>query len=509
MQSCETETSPPRRRWRGSAVKTFAVLSKPDRRLRTKIRIVRSKSRAKDDRLLVRAFPTALVVWLNGAILAVAAPMQLTLERAYDMALATDQNIRIAYWEVRQANLLPWRALTRLGPGAAASSSLTESRSRTRTTNENRSIAVSGADGTTTTGQLPRFTRSESDARSRRASFTFDQPLLDLTVFPAWREGKLAAQAARLDHQFTIRNTLFGVAQAFFEVLKQQRVVAVAKETLQLAGEQFDLADTRAEVGEVTRTDTLRARVATEAARRLLIEAENQLLFDRNTLANILNLDPALDFQLIEPAPYPTTLLPFDDLNARAQEQREDLRVARIAIDQQIQRRNAIIAEYGPRLSAEYNRSIAYSGGSSPDRRAEDWSAGLAVSIPFLTGGQREVDLLISDREIARIRVIREQVSKQVQQDVKQAWLDVRTLEGTLKALKVQVAAAEQSYVDLQNQYKAGAALSVDVLGSLAELNASRRDLAIQTYDYQVALRNLEQSSGVFEQRRVDRVKVP
>ena len=47
----------------------------------------------------------------------------LTLEQAYDCALATDQSIRIAYWEVRKANLLPWSALSKLGPQINASGS--------------------------------------------------------------------------------------------------------------------------------------------------------------------------------------------------------------------------------------------------------------------------------------------------------------------------------------------------------------------------------------------------
>jgi len=66
-----------------------------------------------------------------------------------------------------------------------------------------------------------------------------------------------------------------------------------------------------------------------------------------------------------------------------------------------------------------------------------------------------------------------------------------------------------QSYQDLQNQYRAGTATSVDVLSALNDFNAARRDLAVQTYVYQVALRNLEQVAGVFQETRVDRVKLP
>jgi hypothetical protein len=39
-------------------------------------------------------------------------------------------------------------------------------------------------------------------------------------------------------------------------------------------------------------------------------------------------------------------------------------------------------------------------------------------------------------------------------------------------------------------------------------LNTARKDLALQTYGYQVALRDLEQVSGVFQEERVRRSKI-
>jgi outer membrane protein TolC len=131
----------------------------------------------------------------------------------------------------------------------------------------------------------------------------------------------------------------------------------------------------------------------------------------------------------------------------------------------------------------------------------------VAVTVPIFTGGQREIDLVNSKYQIQEDKLDREKTAKTVESDVKQAWLNVKTLEGTLAALKVQVTSAEQSYHDLQSQYAAGAATAVDVLSGLNDLDASRRDLAIQSYQYEVALRNLEQVTGVFQEDRVHRVR--
>jgi outer membrane protein TolC len=65
------------------------------------------------------------------------------------------------------------------------------------------------------------------------------------------------------------------------------------------------------------------------------------------------------------------------------------------------------------------------------------------------------------------------------------------------------VKAAEQGYADLQNQYSAGTAKSVDVLSALQDLSSARLDLTSLTLDYEVALRGLEQFSGTFQDLRV------
>lgn len=420
-----------------------------------------------------------------------------TLERAYDITLATDDSIRVAYLEVRKAALLPWSALTRLGPQLSATTGYNRTRASTRRT------AAASADGMTGDGSQTERTR----ANRTTAGLSFTQPLIDLTVFPAYRLGKLSAEAARLQHRFTIRGTLFGVAQAYYAVLEQQRLVRVNREALRLSKEQLGLSQTRSDVGEVTRSDVLRAEVTFQTARRTLIESENTLESRHTALGNILSFAPGTDFRVAEPPGYPTKLPGFGQLLARARANREDLRVQEFAVQQDIERRKEIIASYGPQLDANFDTSLNRNSGTS-DSRGHTWTAGVGVNWPIFTGGQREIDLATSRLQIEQTQRDRDALDSAIIQEVKDAWLTVRSLEETLKALSAQVAAAEQGYQDLQYQYRAGAATSVDVLTSLNDLNTARKDFAVQTYAYQVALRNIEQVTGVFQERRVHQAKV-
>lgn len=392
----------------------------------------------------------------------------MTLEHAYDIAAASDQALRIAFLEVRKAELLPLSALTRVAPKIGGSYDYER---------KGRSLQSPGASA---------------------GSFFLEQPLLDLSVFPAHRRGKIAAESSRLARQFTIRETLFGVASAYFDVLKGERQVSVNRQSLELAKEQEGLAQKRANVGEVTRTDVLRATVSVEVARRILITAENALEFRRNTLRNVLNMAPEAPFRVADPLPYRTTVPEFPALLNKAYAQREDLRESTLAVQQAELRRDEVRTEYAPSIVARGSSKFP-----APRSTAETWDASISVQVPFFSGGQREIDLVNARTDIEKTILQREQLLKKIESEVKRAWLDVQTLEGSLSAVRAQVAAAEQGYKDLQNQYSAGTAKSVDVLSGLQDLSAARLDLNSLSLDYQVALRALEQVSGTFQEARV------
>jgi outer membrane protein len=411
---------------------------------------------------------------------ALATAHSLSLEEAYDRALATDQSIRIAYAEVKRNDLLPWSALTRMGPRLTGNG------------------GYSRPESEITTPQGPVL------VRNWHADVTVQQPLIDATVFPAYRAGKLSAQAARLAHQFTVRNILFAVTRAYYEVLKAERIVSVNRQTLDLAEQQLELARHRFNAGEVAKTDVLRAQVTVERARRTLTTAENSRQLSATILSNTLNWGRDTHFSVLDPPRADAEIEPLEAQQNRATEQREDLRVARLTIEQSRQHEREVRAQYWPRLLAQWSNQ--WVDPETTASRNDFWQAGVAVQIPLFSGGQRELDLKRTRLETEESRLNRESLVKSVEIDVQQAWLNVRSLAQSLQALEAEVAAAEENLRNLQNQYRAGAATSLDVQNALTDLSTSRTDQAIQTYDYQVARRNLDRATGLFQQARIVRL---
>jgi len=408
----------------------------------------------------------------------------ISLEQAYDRTLSSDQAIRIAYTEIRKANLLPWSALTKFGPSITGAYGYNHVETTTHSFNPSLSIL---------------------DAQT--ASGTINQPLLDFTFFPAFAYGKLTVRSNRLQYRLTIRNVLFGVAKAYYEVLKQQKIVVLDKTTLDLAGNQLQLSQNQYEAGAVSQVDVLRAQSSVASAQQTLIVDQNLLEFGRNTLANTLNLHgKARDFEVVQPPDAPEPIRSFEKNLTLAYVGREDYKISAIAIDQSKEQRNQVIGQYAPTASAQFTQNWDQNR-NAPG--ADAWGAVVSVQIPFFTGGQREIDLQTAGLNIDEARINLETTQKTVESDVKATWLQVESLRQTIVSLKSQVKADELNYQDLQNQYEAGAATSLDTQIALIQLTNSRTSLVTQTYQYQVAARDLERAIAVFQNQRVKSARVP
>ena len=380
---------------------------------------------------------------------------------------------------------MPWSALTKFGPRI------------------NGGYVVSHTETTT-----PIFNPSLDVSNAQNVNLSLNQPLIDFTFFPAYRLGKLTVSSNRLQYQVTIRSVLFGVAKAYYEVLKQQKIVVLDKTTLDLAENQLKLSQNQYDAGAVSKVDILRAQSSVESARQTLITDQNVLELNRNTLSNTLNFQgKERDFELVQPEDAHPQPLSFDDELARAYAQREDVQISKIAIQQNKELRNQVIGQYAPTVSAQLVQN--WNNNNSAANRSDAWGAVLSVQVPIFTGGQRELDLQAAGYNISEAKTNLETTLKTAESDVKMSWLQVANLRETLVSLKTQVEANEQNYQDLQHQYEAGAATSLDTQTALIALANSRTNLITQTYQYQVALRDLDRASATFQNRRVKGAKIP
>jgi len=413
---------------------------------------------------------------------------ELTLDDAYRLATANDEQIKTAGSELAKAQLLPWRAIALLTPRAEVDGTYARNKEEISFTQ---------------TSTLPGQTNTPSLIRpleSWQGIFSVTQPIIQPAFPPSWQLGKDAVRQNEQQYGFTVREVLFGVAGAYYDVLRVQAQVKVAQDTLKLTQDELKQAQVRFKVGEVTKTDVLRAEVEVARAEREVITTENNLQLTSAVLTRAVGLrDPV---RVIEPAALSFTREHYEQLVDKAYKQRQDLRAQAAAIDVARQRRNLVRARYFPSVGAQWQ----FPKLDSPTfaNRDEFWTLTLNFQVPIFDGGTRELDLQEQEENLSESQFQFDRLKKDIRIEVKRSLLFVETLSATLTTLKKEVSLAQENYDITSKQYRVGLATSLDVNTALNNLNQVRTQLIDQTYAYQVALLGLDRSVGVFAQDYVN-----
>jgi outer membrane protein len=406
----------------------------------------------------------------------------LRLEEAYQLALTNEEQVKIAARELAKAQLLPWRAVTLLTPRAEISGTFTRNKEE---------IAFTGGEGPSagTTSVI-------RPLESWQGMFVLTQPIVQPSFFPTYRLGKETVQQNKQRYEFTVREVLFGVARTYYDALRSREQVRVARDTLTLTTDELRQAQARFRVGEVTKTDVLRAEVEVARAERALIANRNALQLAFATLARVVGIHEPL--RVAEPTPPVSRGDPYEQLVEKAYSQRQDLRAQTSAIAASRERKNQVLARYAPQINTQWQ----YPRLDSPTfaNRDKFWVLTLNFQVPIFDGGVRELDLLEQQENLTQSELQLERLKKDVGIEVKQTLLEVATLEATLETLKKEVSLAQENYKITSKQYAVGLATSLDVNTAVNTLNQVRTQVIDQTYAYQVALLALDRAVGIFGQ---------
>lgn len=411
----------------------------------------------------------------------------LTLDEAYQLAIQNEEQIEIAARELAKAELLPWRALALMAPRGEIAASYSRNKD---------SIAFNA----------PREMRSVFGGTSVirpqdnwHGSLEVTQPLLKPSFFPAWRLGKQAVEERKQRYDFRVRRILLGVAKAYYELLRYVAQAKVARDTLVLSREESNRAQIRFRVGEVTKTDVLRAEVAVGRAERSVVVEDNRLKMSRTVLARVVGL--AEGVSVTEPPRTETMELDYAKLLDFAYANRQDLRAESLNIAIARENKNMVLARYLPEVHARF--SYPRLDPETFANRDEFWSFFVNLRWSIFDGGMREIDLLEANENISQAELGVDELKKNIRVEVKGALLTVQTLETTLETVRNEVSLANENYVMTSKQYRVGLSTSLDVNTALNALNQVRTQLIDQTYAYQIAILNLDDTTGSFAENYI------
>src|ERR1035437_3236715 len=295
--------------------------------------------------------------------------------------------------------------------------------------------------------------------------------------------GYLQAQANQRANSENETLQRYGIAytvkQQYYAVLQARELEAAGASALEQAQVALNASAAKVKVGQVVRTDSLKAAIQVGSARLSLLNARAQLRDANAALTRLVASNVPVTAVASDTSDVPR--IDVDDASlSRMADDGPNVRQAIASFDAAKQgRRATITSQFIPRVSANYNYSanafptpdFNWGGGPSASKQTF-YSFGLSYAI--FNNFSRELNTMVAtvaaDNAEAALRDARFNAKANLAQLVDQ----FRTAAETIELQQLQIAAAQEDLAAQQSRDALGASSYLDLLTSQTALDSQR-----------------------------------
>ncbi|MDP1628160.1 TolC family outer membrane protein [Parvibaculum sp.] len=336
---------------------------------------------------------------------------------------------------------------------------------------------------------------SRDDLRPLSGAVTLSQNLFagGRTV-NATDQAEASVQSGRQSLLSVEQSTLLNAVQAYMNVIRDEGVVELNRNNVEVLKRQLDATTDRFRVGELTRTDTAQSEARLSLARSNLIAAEAQLTASRAFYQRVVGQMPGTLEKAVRLEGLPAT---EDEARAFAEQNNPALMSARYAEEAS---REAISVAKGALLPT-FDVQAQYQYGRDPSttiRDVEESSLLGVLTIPLYQSGAEYSQVREAKELNNRSRLQIYAVQREVDEAVRNAWEQLRASRASITSTTEQVNASNIALEGVRQESEVGARTTLDVLDAEQELLNARvalvsaeRDLAVAEYGLLAAMGQL------------------
>lgn len=303
-------------------------------------------------------------------------------------------------------------------------------------------------------------------------------------------------EKSRYDLNTVKENYLFTVSSAYYDVLKAKKNLDIARANRERLTKHRDAAAIRLKVGEVTKTDLLRAEAELSGSQSEVVRAENGLKLAKAVLARLVGLNRDYDIKAADFKKETLEEFVLGSLIEKAITERAELKS--FNLQKSIAEEQVTFAKgaYWPTLSIQGVYARADESPATASLVKEDIFGVLSLTFPFFEGGLRKAEVREAEAKQRQAELAFEDLKKSITVEVESAYLDFMTQKDVLKSLEDQLKFARENFNSVSKQYAFGLANSIDVIDSNTLLVTAERQFTDAHYNYQLSILKVEKTTG-------------
>src|SRR5688572_27237856 len=302
---------------------------------------------------------------------------------------------------------------------------------------------------------------------------------------------------------------LYDVAQAYYDAVLSDRLVAIAAATLEQAGATLRQTQAGFEAGTQPEFEVLRARVTRDNQSPVLIRqrANRAVAFLRlKQLLELpvdypLELADALSDEALPPSPAFAERVVTVEKTLRDAEAANAVLEANVTLPERtavveagttVRLREASLklveAQKKPSVSlnSDYGR-IAYPDNGLPTFDRANWTVGVSMTVPILTGGRQRGDEAVAIADLAQARSQQKQVEEFAALDTRSAWAELIASRVAWEATAGTVQQAQRAYQIANVRFTNGVSTQLELSDARLSLQQAEANRTQAARDLQVA----------------------
>jgi outer membrane protein len=319
-------------------------------------------------------------------------------------------------------------------------------------------------------------------------------------ILNSYEISKINLEVSHLFEASATQDIVLEVKKAYYNILKSERILELANQSVQQLQAHRDTAQSFYDVGLIPKNDLLYAEVELANGFQDLVRAENALNLAKARFNTVIRRDIHLPIEIEDILSYTPFEKDFDECLDIGLRNRPEIRAHELEYEKAGRAVNLAKSGFFPTLNLVGNYSRY---GEEPDVRgtkyqdSEAWYVAAVTQWNFWEWGKTKFNVDASRSREKQAMDMLVNIKDGISLQIKNSYLLLREAEKHIFVAEKAIEQAEENFRINSERYKEQVATSTDVIDAQTLLTKTKSDYYNALSDYNIALGTLERAMGI------------
>ena len=349
------------------------------------------------------------------------------------------------------------------------------------------------------TGQIGDFLINPEDEYNFITSFS--QPIFTgMALINQYKIASLGLDVAEISEKLTRQDVILDAKNAYYSILKSQKLMAVAEDTVKQVTAQKEVAENMYQVGMSPLNDLLQSQVQLANDKQRFITAQNNLEISKSEFNTLLRRPVNAPVAIVDILDYTPFEHDIDYCLSQANQNRLELQVADLEVqiaekDYNLSKRNFFPAIDLTGTWTRRGTDWDVDGGEGISDK-KFWDIRATATWDFWEWGRTRYGVKEKLSRLSQAKYRKEDILDNIELEVKQAYLRTKESEKNITTVEKAIEQAKENLRITEERYKEQVSTTTDVLVAQTLLTDTMTNYYNALYDFKIAKAVLYRAIG-------------